>query len=385
MLPPTGAGTRRLVACAAVVAAAIGAVAVAGSAAVRAAPPPFQRVLFASTGISAGRTQIATANVDGTGVTNLSNSTSTDTAPRLSPDGRFIAFDRASANLQQQAVYVMGIDGSHQTALTDPSGIAANPSWYPDGAHLVYDSAGQLWRINADGTGKQQLTHGSALSTRASISADGSQVAYVATTISPSSVAIHVASAVDMSHDVALTDGSHFDTNPVFGPPGTVLFDRGEDQPPARIFSVTTAAGAAAGGETALTAGAQPSWDAKANEIAFSAQVGGQFELGVYDLTTHKAKVTSTFPGDSFSYTLLASSPPVAAPPSAAAAPPTPGAVATSPGLSALTIGIGVLGVLLLGGGGVALWRIRSSGGVQAIETVVREIIAADPPVAHHK
>jgi dipeptidyl aminopeptidase/acylaminoacyl peptidase len=385
MRRPTGTGARPLAALAAVATAAIGTVAVAIRADVHAAPAPLQRVVFASTGIAPGRTQIASANIDGTGVVNLSNSTSTDTGPRVSPDGKLIAFDRAAANLQSQAVYVMGIDGSHQTALTDPAGIAANPSWYPDGTQLVYDAGGQLWRINADGTGKQQLTHGSTLSTRPSVSADGSLIAYVATTISPNSVAIHVASAVDMSHDVALTDGGHFDANPVFGPPGTVLFDRGEDKPPAMLLSVTTAALAPAGRETALTAGAQPSYDPKANRIAFSAQAGGQFGLGVYDLTTHQAKVISTFPGDSFSFTLLAAPPPVAAPPSAAVAPPA-GVVATAaPGLSALTIGIGILGVLLLGGGGVAWWRVRSGVGVRAIETIVREIIAADPPVTRDK
>lgn len=369
----------------AVAVAAVGTVAVANHVAVHATPPP-HRVVFASTGLVAGRTQIAAANVDGTGVTNLSNSTSTDSAPRVSPDGKLIAFDRAPGNLQSQAVYVMGVDGSHPTALTDPSGIAADPSWYPDGAHLVYDSGGQIWRSNADGTGKVQLTHGSTLSTRPSISADGSQIVYVATTISPSSVSIHVANAIDMSHDMALTDGSHFDANPVFGPPGTVLFDRGEDQPPARILSVTTATPAPAARETDLTAGAQPSYDAAANQIAFSAQAGGHFELGIYDFTTHQAKVTSTFPADSFSFTLLAPPPPVAVAPSAAAAnPPTQVAVTPSSGLSMVTIGIGILGVLLFGGGGVALWRIRTSGGVQRIETIVREIIAADPPVAHDK
>ncbi|HXA30338.1 MAG TPA: hypothetical protein VN193_16505 [Candidatus Angelobacter sp.] len=365
--------------------AAIGTVAVASRVAVHATPPP-PRVVFASTGLAAGRTQIASANIDGTGVTNLSNSTSTDSAPRVSPDGKLIAFDRAPGNLQSQAVYVMGVDGSHQTALTDPAGIAANPSWYPDGAHLVYDTGGQIWRSNADGSGRVQLTHGSALSTRPSISADGSQIVYVATTLSPSSVSIHVASAIDMSHDVALTDGSHFDANPVFGPPGTVLFDRGEDQPPARILSVTTATPAPGARGTDLVVGAQPSYDSRANEIAYSAQVAGHFALGIYDFTTRQAKVTSAFPADSFSFTVLAPPPPVAVAPSAAAAnPPTQVATTPSSGLSMLTIGIGILGVVLFGGGGVALWRIRTSGGVQRIETIVREIIAADPPVTYDK
>src|SRR5580704_9387233 len=50
-----------------------------------------------------------------------------------------------------------------------------------DGAFLVYKQAGNIWRINADGTDARQLTHGP-LDVHPDVSADGRSVVYASFT-----------------------------------------------------------------------------------------------------------------------------------------------------------------------------------------------------------
>ena len=65
-------------------------------------------------------TSIYVMNADGTGVTRLTNSASTDVGPRWSPDGRWLSFTRVE--LQGPDVYVMRSDGSDQRFVVDGHG-----------------------------------------------------------------------------------------------------------------------------------------------------------------------------------------------------------------------------------------------------------------------
>ena len=96
---------------------------------------------------------------------NLTNNSTLDWFPSWAPDNSKIAFThRTQVNLTySREVYRMNPDGSAQEALTagGSSGEGATrgqPDYSPDSQQIVYVSGHNLWKMNADGTGKTQLT-----------------------------------------------------------------------------------------------------------------------------------------------------------------------------------------------------------------------------------
>jgi Tol biopolymer transport system component len=81
--------------------------------------------------------------------------------PRLSPDGKRLAFSTNSAI----EVYDIGRDTTTQLTFTNQTKTNLNPVWTPDGKHIVFQSQGNsnfsLQWIRADGSGEaQQLLEG---------------------------------------------------------------------------------------------------------------------------------------------------------------------------------------------------------------------------------
>jgi TolB protein len=82
------------------------------------------KVVFVSN--RSGQSAFYTANIDGTGITQVPSTGPADSDPSWSPDGTRIVFART---LDGNAVYVMDADGSNQTRLTIGSGWDPGPAW----------------------------------------------------------------------------------------------------------------------------------------------------------------------------------------------------------------------------------------------------------------
>jgi dipeptidyl aminopeptidase/acylaminoacyl peptidase len=85
-----------------------------------------------------------------------------------SPRGDRIAFVRTPAGGGDREVYSINVDGSGLTDLSnDPASYDLEPAWSPDGTRITYsgalhkgESVGMdLWIMNADGSGQSELFH----------------------------------------------------------------------------------------------------------------------------------------------------------------------------------------------------------------------------------
>lgn len=101
-------------------------------------------------------------------------------SPAFSPDGKQVAFAGCLPNTNNCGLQVAAADGSGvlRTVTRDNGG---NPKWSPNGARIVYqatDGSGhlQVWVVNADGTGKKQLTSGKSNDGQPNWSRDGGSI-----------------------------------------------------------------------------------------------------------------------------------------------------------------------------------------------------------------
>lgn len=129
---------------------------------------------------------------DGTGLTQLTQSTHWDELPVWSPDGSRIAF------LRHGGLYLVNADGTGLTVLADIKGaFPFQPQWSPDGARLIFevempseapsDQAGRnydIFAVNADGSGLIDLTPTADVTENYPIwSPDGSKIAFGASDV----------------------------------------------------------------------------------------------------------------------------------------------------------------------------------------------------------
>ncbi len=109
-------------------------------------------------------TDTSIASTPGLPAEQVAASTSFETDPHLSPDGRRLAF--GSGRSGSVAIWVAAADGSDARQLThDTRQWAGSPAWSPDGQSIAFDSwdGGDLvhiWTIDAQGGTPNQITSG---------------------------------------------------------------------------------------------------------------------------------------------------------------------------------------------------------------------------------
>ncbi|NMC78284.1 MAG: hypothetical protein GYA59_02890, partial [Chloroflexi bacterium] len=128
-----------------------------------------------------GNREVYLMGPDGAGLVNLSNDPAEDRNPSWAPDGSQIAFvsNRENGEEGGQFIYVMGADGRNVRPLTVENG-SDWPSWSPDGSQIAYAAGGDIFVINADGSGSStNLTNSEEKDIRPDWSPDSRQIVWL--------------------------------------------------------------------------------------------------------------------------------------------------------------------------------------------------------------
>jgi TolB protein len=117
-------------------------------------PPAVSKIAFAAW--PNGGIQVV--NADGSGGLVLS-SDSGDFSPAWSPDGGKVAFDRNRGDQFAGDIYVINADGSGLRPLTHDGSDDSDPAWSPDGRLIAFGRNGGIYVMNAaDGSGLRAVT-----------------------------------------------------------------------------------------------------------------------------------------------------------------------------------------------------------------------------------
>ena len=148
--------------------------------------PDRTKVAYACTGPGGGGS-LCMINADGTGRTYLSTAfvpcgrfgAGSADAPSWSPDGTKIAYSTSVPECNGTDIYTIHPDGTNRTRLnTGVVGGPDNPDWSPDGTKIVFEAGGDLYRINAGGSGATPLTTGTPYDQRPAWSPDGTKIVF---------------------------------------------------------------------------------------------------------------------------------------------------------------------------------------------------------------
>ena len=172
-----------------------------------------------------GNYEIYVMNADGSGLTNLTNNSATDSSLSWSPDGRKITFaSNRNGNLE---LYVMNANGSNPIQLTNNNLPVGSPNWSPDDTKIVFyavagsdTSSEEIYVINADGSGLIRLTQNSSYDFDPSWSPDGTKIVFCSGR--DGNPDIYVMNA-DGSGQINLTNYGAFDFYPKWSPDGQKL------------------------------------------------------------------------------------------------------------------------------------------------------------------
>jgi Tol biopolymer transport system component len=185
---------------------------------------PIDRILYVNGGNSH---EFYTMNPDGSANKQLTwGNTGSD--PKWSPDYKKVAYTLGVSG-GAGGVYVMNADGTGRKQITTTGAHTQNASWSPDGQRIVFTASvagasdGEIFLVNADGTQLQRLTYEKSDEREPVFSKDGKRIVFASTRQNGSYTFDLWSVALDGSQVLRLTQTPTSEAYPTFSPDGTQL------------------------------------------------------------------------------------------------------------------------------------------------------------------
>ncbi|NKB34911.1 MAG: biopolymer transporter Tol [Pseudomonadales bacterium] len=190
--------------------------------------------------------EIYQANVDGTGIVNLSNADGYDAEGSYSNDGSKIlfasnrnAYNRTLSQAEQQLfdddssyfmdLYLMDADGSNVQQLTHSPGYDGGPFFSPDNTKVVWrrfnpdGNSAEIWTMDIDGSNQRQLTADVMVAWGPYFHPSSDYIIYSSNVLGHANFELFMVDPNGANPPVRVTNTEGTDILPVFSPDGNSL------------------------------------------------------------------------------------------------------------------------------------------------------------------
>jgi Tol biopolymer transport system component len=256
-----------------------------------------------------GDFEIFTMNRDGTGLTQLTENAAFDFDPEWSADGKRIAFESNRDGFSE--IFVMNADGTQETQVTNNLDFSfdRSPTFSPDGERIAFESNRatgvdnpekdvEIFVVNLDGTGLQQLTRNAARELHPDFSPNGKKIAFVShRNFQPG---IYTMNADGTKQKKRSQGPATVFASPSWSPGGERIAFTSDQDGPTNIFTMN----ADGSGQKRLTnngirVDSGPVFSPEGKKIAFQSNRDGNFEIYTMNADgTGQINLTNDLAGD---------------------------------------------------------------------------------------
>ncbi|MCE0523938.1 MAG: biopolymer transporter Tol [Methylacidiphilales bacterium] len=205
-------------------------------------------------------------------------------------------------------LYLADMDGFNARAVTHDGTICASPDLSRDGTKIAYTSYKSgypdVYVINLGSGTRTRIAFFPGINTGPSFSPDGSMIAL---TLSKDGNPEIYTMSVDGGSLTRITRTRGSETSPSWSPTGDRLVYSSDDRGSPQLFISSATSTSESSDMDHLVTGnsycTKPDWSPDGKWIAFTARVGGQFQIGVFDVASRTAQLITTSGGQDPAWT----------------------------------------------------------------------------------
>ncbi len=241
------------------------------------------------------RKDLWVVNLDGSGLTPLTQNNMLNLGPAWSPDGRHLAY--TSYKRRNPDLFLMDLSRGTDAVLSAREGSNTGPTFTPDGKHvaaaLSYQGNSEIYLLTLDGKIAERLTNNQAIDIQPTFSPDGQKIAFTSDRIGNPNVFLMDR---DGSNVQRLTFNGKYNASPAWSPTGKWIAYASRDDGNIWIISPD--------GEESrrITNGEgsneDPSWSPDGRYVVFSSNRSGTYDLWAADIITGTVTRITNLPGD---------------------------------------------------------------------------------------
>jgi len=208
-----------------------------------------------------------------------------------------------AGSVRTQELYLADMDSFNTRPITHDGTISASPSLSHDGSKLAYTSYksgyADVYVIDLASGNRTRIAFFPGINTGPNFSPDGSRIAL---TLSKDGNPEIYTMSIDGGSLTRITRTRGAETSPSWSPTGDKLVYSSDDRGSPQLF-VSSSSGTSDGSDwdhlvTGNSYCTKPDWSPDGAHIAFTTRIGGQFQIGVFDVAARTAQLITTNGGE---------------------------------------------------------------------------------------